>query len=376
MKKRVTIRLLILLVGPFFGIGLAFGLVDVKEMHIDTAGNTQGLAVAGYYVYLADGTEGLKIINISNRHVFTATGTMVIPGADINQVAVDGDVAVVTDTYQKVHFVDVDNKMKPTLMGSLPAQGDIPRAVAARDGMAFVVERGNQKSDPDYFSGLEIFTYKQQLQQLLLLDIPDARDVAATANLFIVAGGQTLYLYQRPGKQKVTVGLSPMATLAMPAVEEINSIVVPEDLPTRTRYLFAFGKLQLYVIDFSKPAQPVILDQHPVAGETANRRVDAACIEEFLPCSHIIVLLTTQKSYGLFQYLTKSGKLSPLPMIDLNTSSQVSMRDVYNVSKGEIQIFDAALSRYYYPGLLKGGTCAVGALGEYGMGFVQMSLSP
>jgi hypothetical protein len=57
MKKRVTIRLFILLVGHFFGAGLAFGLVDVKEMHIDTAGNTQGLAVAGYYVYLADGTE-------------------------------------------------------------------------------------------------------------------------------------------------------------------------------------------------------------------------------------------------------------------------------------------------------------------------------
>jgi len=63
----------------------------------DTPGYAQGVALAGHYAYLADGSGGgLRIINIANPAAPTEAGFVDTPG-EANGVALAGDYAYVAD---------------------------------------------------------------------------------------------------------------------------------------------------------------------------------------------------------------------------------------------------------------------------------------
>ena len=104
--------------------------LQIVENYVDTNGHGSALAVRGYHVFLADGPRGLKIFNLSYPRAASLTGRVSVPGGIMEDVAVDGDMVVLTDaTNKRVHFVDVWNLMRPRVAATVAAGGDVPRRI-------------------------------------------------------------------------------------------------------------------------------------------------------------------------------------------------------------------------------------------------------
>lgn len=369
MKKIVRFTpLVVFILGIFFySQGFLYPQIIVKERNVDTNGETRGIALRDFYAFLADGNAGLKIINMSNRSSFRMKGNLSLPGSFVEQVAVEGDMVVLTDTKKKqVHFVNAWDTSNPELLASLNAQGDTPRAAAVSAGMAYVVEYGEKPGTTGYFSGIESFSIEEKIKSVDLRKLRGARDIAARHPLVFVGGSNRLYTFETAGS-----GLSPkpIAIVTFPVGEDVQSIALFEE------WIFVFGRMNLYAVHIINPLKPTILDKSPVPGCPDFRRVDAMILDlgggKFSD-PQVFILLTTLMSYGMYTFHMPSGKLSAFPMYDVKTSGWTYFRDVHKASDGEVEIFDSALSRYFYPGAFSGGTFGLGAIGGYGMGFVQV----
>ena len=369
MKRfiRVTMAAVFVLGIFFYSQGFLYPQISVKERNIDTNGETRGLALRDFYAFLADGDAGLKIINMSNRFSFRIKGNLSLPGSFVEQVAVDADMVVLTDTKKKqVHFVDAWDTANPELLASLSAQGDTPRAVAVHAAMAFVVEYGEKPGTAGYFSGIEVFSIKEKISSVQLRKLRGVRDIAVRHPFVFVGGANRVLTFEA-----ANTGLSPrpLTVVSFPVGEDVQSIALFEE------WLFVFGRMNLYVVHVLDPLKQKILDQSPVPGCPDFRRVDAAILDLGGGKSsgpQIFILLTTLISYGMYTFDMPSGTLNAFPMYDLKTPGWIYFRDVHKTSDGKVEIFDSALSRYFYPGAVSGGTFALGALGGYGMGFVQV----
>jgi hypothetical protein len=353
----------------------AFAQIEVLEKSADTDGDTRGIAVQDYYVYLADGAGGLKIINMSNPYSYVLTGTLSIPGSFVEQVAVDHNIVVLTDTQNnRVHFVDVIDKMRPVLLETLTVNGDVPRRIEAEGGKAFVLEYGADMLAPDYFSGIEVFSYGVTIESVQLTEIAGIRDLAVNADYILTGGGSEIQIFRRDAVGFLT---APDWSVALPANEEIQS------LSLWNQYLFAYGKDKLYGLGIFElhlyPNPPILivwmLDQEPVPGDPVNRRVSASVLDYGNGSTsdpYIYLLLTSQKEYGLFYFNSSSLVLKAYMMYDYERSLWVMFRDVDEASEGEIKIYDSVFPLYFYPGAFRGGTFGLGAIGSYGLGYVQV----
>jgi hypothetical protein len=370
--------------------------IKVVSQLVETGGTTLGIDQQGYHLYLADGERGLKIINTSNRRYFVLTGSLPLTGT-VNQVAVDShDVAVLTDfSGNQVHFVDVDDKMRPYLMSTLPATGGVPRLVRKTPGKAFVVQYDDDLSAAGAFSGVEIFSHEPIAESIQLVPIENVRDIVVTPTHLLAAAGSRLLAFRRNASG---VKIPHETALDFDATDALQSLAIYGE------YLFVFGAENLSVISLPSistslrkeilnstsekkvivklPVKPIpfelsILTQAPVDAYSDNRKVDAAEIDfgfGFFDKVHrdsIFLLLTTQRSYGIFIFDRTTNTLNPVSYEDLDLSEVIVFKDIHAATDGEISIYDAAFSRYQHPGLAKGGIVAVGALGKDGVGYVH-----
>jgi hypothetical protein len=353
----------------------AYAQIEVLEKSANTDGDTRGIAVQDYYVYLADGAGGLKIINMSNPYSYVLAGALSLPGCFVEQVAVDSNIVILTDTQNdQVHFVDVSDKMRPELLQSLTVNGDIPRKVEAEGGKAFVLEYGDDPLAPNYFSGIEVFSYGTTIESVQLTILNGVSALAVNDSYLLTGGGNEILLFRRDA---VGFVVTPARTVTLAANEELQS------LSLWNQYLFAYGKDHLYAVAILKlqlyPHPPILivwmLDQEPVPGDPVNRRVSASVLDYGNGATsdpYIYLLLTSQKEYGLFFYNSSSLELKPYKMYDFESSTWMMFRDVDEASEGEIEIFDSVFPVYFYPGAFKGGTFGLGAIGSYGLGYVQV----
>lgn len=352
-----------------------YSQIDVLEKNANTDGDTRGIAVQDYYVYLADGTGGLKIINMSNPYCYVLTGALSLPGSFVEQVAVDSNIVVLTDTQNnRVHFVDVSDKMRPELLESPTVNGDVPRRIEAEGGRAFVLEYGDDPLAPGYFCGIEVFAYGITIESVQLTPVNNLRSLAVNADYVLTGGGNQILLFRRDA---VGFVVTPARTTTLPANEEIQSLCL------WNQYLFAFGKDELYAFGIFTlhlyPHPPLLivwpLAQEPVPGDPVNRRISASILDYGNGSTSdpvIYLLLTTQKEYGMFFFNSSTLVLRAFNMYDLESSTWVVFRDVDEASDGEIEIYDSAFPIHFYPGAFNGGTFGMGALGDYGLGYVQV----
>lgn len=388
----------------FFPARLLFSaLIEVMQYTVASGGDARGIAVKSYYVYLANGNSGLKIINLSNPRFPLTTGYLPLPDRFCDQVAISGNMVGLTDTDNNyVCFVDVKDRMRPVLKSALRVRGDIPRGLVLSTGKAFVIERGAHPAAPVYFSGVEVFDYSgAAVRSTQLTAIDDVRDVAATSHYLFVATGRDIQVFSRTATGFLA---APVENVAFPAGEEMSSIAL------HNGYLFAFGTNRLYVIGkipLLLPLLPVdkslspstrlsdkvplsptpgkepvkkpvlnlkILVQCEVAGYTDNRRIDAATIEfggDVTSRPEIYLLLTTLKSYGLYIFNPTTDTLIPY---EIPIEVPVVFFDVYEASDREISIYDAAFPEYFAPGWIIGGVMGIGALGSTGFGYPIVNL--
>src|SRR3989442_9494221 len=143
-------------------------------------GNANDVVIAGNYAYVAAGTAGLQIVNISNPLSPTVSGSLNTGGVAWD-VVVKGTQAYVANGANGLVIVDVSMPSSPVLLGSLSLPGtskgvdvDVVRQIAA-------VALGT--------NGLAVVNVANPAAPALLTTLPggDVRDLAISGNFVFLA---------------------------------------------------------------------------------------------------------------------------------------------------------------------------------------------
>ncbi len=102
----------------------------------NTPGNATGVAVAGDLAFVADGSSGLQIIDISDPTNPTLAGTYNTLGHAYG-IAVAGDLAFVADEDGGLRIIDISDPASPTLAGTYNTPG-YAYGIAVAGDLAFV----------------------------------------------------------------------------------------------------------------------------------------------------------------------------------------------------------------------------------------------
>jgi hypothetical protein len=332
--------------------GITYRLI--KHNWLDTSGRARGIAAQDQYAYIADGDDGLKILNISNPTNLKKTGALGLPGF-AGRVAVEGDLAVVTDTTQnRVHIVDVSDKFNPALKWTFKTL-DLVREVALQGGTAFLAEKGSDSSDPSYFSGLEAISCSLTASPAKLNSavITDVRDVAVTSGQVFIISPTGLTVLNRSTKGFVT---APLATLNISSTEDLQSI----DSRVGT-HLLILGQ-SLYLVDVTTASKPVVKDQTAVSGYAQNRVVTSSGMLSSAGSGSSPQFIRFGYS-TLHEYGVGAAELTTQKILFVNLGV-----DLDKESKGRLKLYDMEMRKDFATFYATGDVFAVGAIDNYGLG--------
>ena len=110
-----------------------------------TTGSAHAVKVVGDYAYVADGAEGLKVLDISNLGNITEVGSVDTDGTAIMLKVVDNTVYL-ADSEAGVQIIDVSDPTNPTITQTiLPVRGEegSTQDVAYANGTVFIADYGN-----------------------------------------------------------------------------------------------------------------------------------------------------------------------------------------------------------------------------------------
>ena len=134
--------------------------VLVLEGGCDTPGSAQDVAVDGDLAFVADGTAGLQVLDVTAPKTPFVLGNLPT-GGDAFGIDVRGDRAYLADLDQGLVVADISVPAAPVLLGQVATYGT-PRDVLVRGNYAFVA---------DYLSGLTI------------VDVSDPSDPSIVASM-------------------------------------------------------------------------------------------------------------------------------------------------------------------------------------------------
>jgi len=347
-RTRRALAVLALLLSAFACQTITYRVI--KHNKLDTSGRARGVAIQNQYAFVADGDDGLAIVNISSPTNLKKTGSVALPGF-AGRVAVEGDLAVVTDAAQnRVHLVDVSDKFNPALQWTYQTL-DIVREVAVEGGVAFLAEKG------DNFSGLEAVSCSLVTKpvQLNSAAVQDIRDVAATSSRVFAIGPGGLVVF---GRSAGGFAASPLATLNIGPAEDLQSIDARAE-----SHLLVLGK-SLYLVDVSTASQPAVRDQVAVSGCSQNRVVTSSGVlgpaGPGAPSQprFVRVAYSTLHEYGVGVAELSTQKILFVVLgVDLDKAS-----------KGRLKLHDIEMHRDFAALYAAGDVFAVGALDNYGLG--------
>jgi hypothetical protein len=206
-------------------------------------GFANNVDVAGNYAYIASGSAGLVVVDVTNRRTPSIVATLDTPG-NANDVRVANGIAYVADGAAGLQIIDVSNPTAPRLIGTLDTADAWDVSVSG--GNAYVA---------DGTAGLKIIDVRNGAAPVLIgtLDTNGtAKGVDVAGNYAIVADGTSTLVID------VTVPTVP--TLAGVAGTTRARDVVAEG----TLAYVADYDVTLRIIDFTNPASPQIVG-------TANR---------------------------------------------------------------------------------------------------------
>ncbi|AEX85072.1 hypothetical protein XO10_03215 [Marinitoga sp. 1135] len=221
----------------------------VKELRINSIGETYDFAFAGNYLYVADGIKGLAIYSKSNgiykymRHLKT--------GGDVQKIYIDGEHLYTLDGASGISIFDISFKLLPFLVKSVDTGG----------GANAILKHGNYLYVTDRWYGLEVYNLndinspavnknkKDKIQPIYrhyTLDTPI--DLKIVDNDFLVVtdnwGGLEVYSLSNPAKPEL--------------VKIYNNHTDLQGLYVSGNYLYASDKKDgLIIFDISNPENPV-----------------------------------------------------------------------------------------------------------------------
>lgn len=109
-----------------------YGEGMVLSGYSNTSGNAQDVMIVNKYAYVADGNEGLKVINIENIRQLTEVGSCPTSGT-AKGVWVNEGYAYVADGEKGLQVIDVISSQNPTWVVNVPLNGDAYEIIGRGD---------------------------------------------------------------------------------------------------------------------------------------------------------------------------------------------------------------------------------------------------
>lgn len=221
----------------------------------DSPGGVLSLAVAGNHAFLADGVEGLHIVDITDPANPSLVATFNTPGS-ANDVAIAGNYAFVADNTSGLRVIDITNPAAPVAAGAYDTPGSAYQVVIA----------GNYAYVADGSAGLRVVNISNPASPVSAgtYDTTEARDLVVAGDNVYVADGSA-------GLRVISVAnpASPVlrATLDTPGTAS--------GVATWGDYLFlADGTAGIQMISIVDPALPVLVRTVDTPGTARNVAVD------------------------------------------------------------------------------------------------------
>jgi hypothetical protein len=256
MKRMLTLILLLALAwtsnaaGPpaANAISAAFTPPTLVSAY-DTPGSATGVAVDGGYAYVADGTAGLRVIQVSRPTAPAGVGACDTPYW-ANDVTVAGPYAYVADLQSGLRIVDVSDPARPYIKGFYDTPWDANQ-VALSGHYAFVADGG---------AGMQVINVSNpaQPQQVTSLWTPGyAAGIAIASNYAYLTCIQSYWPLDQAALviASISAPASPTtkSTLPMAGVLYEGSM----DVAVAGGYAYVANTVNgLRIIDVSDPAHP------------------------------------------------------------------------------------------------------------------------
>ncbi len=221
----------------------------------DTPGSASGIALVRNLIYVADGTNGLEVLHLSDGTNITRMAHYLMAGS-ANDVQVVGQLAYVACRAAGVEIIDVSDPSAPIPLGTFDTPGDARRLAVAGD-VVYVA---------DDLGGLQILDAGNPRDIKLLSGLTmdgRASDVAVAHGKAYVAagsGGVVILDVRDPIRPSMMSRLQTRGTAF--------GIMVEGDLA-----YVALGAAGLAVIDVSQPRDPVLVSGTDTSGSAVQVEV-------------------------------------------------------------------------------------------------------
>ncbi len=209
---------------------------------ISIPGFANKVRVNGNYAYIAAGSAGLQIVDVSNRAAPRIAAALSLPG-NANELRLVGNLAYMAVGSAGLEIVDITNSLSPTVVGSIGTAG-VSWDVAVSGNFAYVAEGT---------SGLQIFNISNPASPVLVgsVAIPgNAEGVDVQGNLAVIAAGSS-------GLQVVSVSDPTTPTV-------VGHVAIPSNDARKvtaqgTAAFVAASTGSLQIVDFSTPNAPKVI---------------------------------------------------------------------------------------------------------------------
>jgi len=218
----------------------------------NTSGSMRGVEIYGDYLFAADGTAGVQVIDISDPAAPTLVATYNTPGEAWKLVA-DGNYLYVADGISGLQVLDIGNPAAPTLEGSYNTPGT-----------AYGVEiSGTHAFIADAAYGLQVINISNPASPTLAGSyntLGESNGVAIWGDYALVADGSR-------GLQVFNV-INPAAPILI-ATHDTPGSALEVTVDGKLAYISDFSS-GLRIVDISNPASPVLVSTCDTPGDARH----------------------------------------------------------------------------------------------------------
>ena len=106
---------------------------------VDIPGFAKNVDVSGDYAYVAAGSSGLQVVDVSDRNNPNVVASIVDPLTNANDVKILGNAAFVADGSSGLQIIDITSPLAPSFLGAVNTPGDAQDVVVAGN-LAYVAD--------------------------------------------------------------------------------------------------------------------------------------------------------------------------------------------------------------------------------------------
>ncbi len=223
---------------------------------VDIPGYANNVDISGDYAFVAAGSAGLQVVDVSDRTAPEVVGSLDTEGTSID-VKIVGDLAYIADGEAGLKIMDVSDPLNPSLVSSIDTAG-IAQDVVVQLEYAYVAD-GN--------SGIEIFNISNPetpISTSVLGGLSNVTGIAVEQDVVVVTAGSAMVAID------VTDRNSPMR-LGSVNIGQVKDLVLSDGFAHVASYSQGYR-----VVDVRNPMNPVI-----VGGDASIAPRDVALTRNF-----------------------------------------------------------------------------------------------